>query len=421
MEIISSKNIFILLGEILRLIDKRMVDHGSRVAYILYRMLEIKGGYEQFELAEFALIGLLHDIGAYKVENSEDSLRYETTDAMPHAVYGSLFLKYISPLESKSKIVMYSHTDYQKMESLDYPYKDISNYINLLERADLFHNALGSKYDYKELSRYVGTKYSSEAYQLFSQALVKYNVFDKFKTGEYLAELEKLAENFVFSDAEKRKYLEMLLFISDFQNDYSINNAITCLCVSREIAKRMNATEEDLEMIYYGALLHDLGMLALPVELIKSPRKFTPEEMDKVKEHVAITERILKGKIDERVLCMAINHHERMDGSGYPRGLYNQQISQNERIIQLADIITSLSNKRSYRLGEANGKSSIIMILNDEVNHNKFSYGIVKTFIDNYDEIMEVVEKESKEGLAMFHKLNTQYEQVSAILKNEKK
>ena len=77
MEYISSKNIFLLLRDTLKLIDRRPMDHGSRVGYLFCKMLECKGGYEQFELADFLMLATLHDIGAYKTDKMGDRLNYE--------------------------------------------------------------------------------------------------------------------------------------------------------------------------------------------------------------------------------------------------------------------------------------------------------------------------------------------------------
>ncbi|MDE5865605.1 MAG: HD domain-containing protein [Lachnospiraceae bacterium] len=113
MEYIKSKDIFILMRDTLKLIHPRLMDHGSKVAYMVYKMLEEKGGYEEFELADIVMLVTLHDIGAYKTEAGvlNDMLRYESRDSRAHTIYGYLFFKYLSPLEELSRVIMYHHTD----------------------------------------------------------------------------------------------------------------------------------------------------------------------------------------------------------------------------------------------------------------------------------------------------------------------
>ena len=73
-EYITSKNLFYLICDTLKLMDESLIKHGTRVSYIMSKMLECKGGYEKFEIADFMLLGVLHDIGAYKTIMCANSL-----------------------------------------------------------------------------------------------------------------------------------------------------------------------------------------------------------------------------------------------------------------------------------------------------------------------------------------------------------
>ena len=97
MEYIRSKDIYLLMRDILKLINPTLMEHGSRVAYIVYKMLQEENRYEEFELADIVMVATMHDIGAYKTEKSRinDMLQYETRDSMAHSIYGSLFFKYL--------------------------------------------------------------------------------------------------------------------------------------------------------------------------------------------------------------------------------------------------------------------------------------------------------------------------------------
>ena len=110
-EYITSKNLFLLICDALNLMDKSLVKHGTRVSYIMSRMLECKGGYEKFEIADFMLLAVLHDIGAYKTDDVRKPLSYEAKNVLPHSIYGYLFLKYLSPLTEQSKMILYHHVD----------------------------------------------------------------------------------------------------------------------------------------------------------------------------------------------------------------------------------------------------------------------------------------------------------------------
>lgn len=108
MEYIKSKDIFLLMRDILKLIHPRPMEHGSRVAYMVYKMLQEEGQYEEFELADIVMIATFHDIGVYKTERGRihDMLRYETRDTMAHSIYGYLFFKYLSPVPDLAKVII---------------------------------------------------------------------------------------------------------------------------------------------------------------------------------------------------------------------------------------------------------------------------------------------------------------------------
>ena len=86
------------MSDTLKMADRRVMEHGSRVAYYLFKMLEHRGGYEKYELADIICLASLHDIGAYKTNNTKDLVGYEYKDPMPHATYGYLIFKHLSPL-----------------------------------------------------------------------------------------------------------------------------------------------------------------------------------------------------------------------------------------------------------------------------------------------------------------------------------
>ena len=111
----------------------------------------------------------------------------------------------------------------------------------------------------------------------------------------------------------------------------------------------MNVGTRDLEILYYGSLLHDIGKIVIPLSILEAPRRLTDEEMRIMKAHVVITGKILEGIMDERIVNVAYRHHEKLDGTGYPQGLRAEDLSQLERIVAVGDILSALYSKRSYK------------------------------------------------------------------------
>lgn len=415
MEYIHSKDIFLLMRDTLKMIDRRAMDHGSRVAYYLYKMLECKGGYEKFELADFVCLASLHDIGAYKTENLNELIRYECREPMSHATYGYLVFKHLSPLSELSSIILYHHTDYSKLEGINYEYKEIATYLNLAEKIDIYSAALGDKFDLGMFEKQAGTVISREALDLFKQAIKKYDIMRMVKKGSYKAELDDIASYMIFTNEDKRKFLEMLMYCQGFKSESYVVNTVTCLCIAECLAEKMGLNNLEKEQLYNGVLLHDIGMLAMPLEIIEAPRKLTSEEYEKVKMHVYLAEKALNDRMAEEVVAVIAAHHERCDGSGYPRGLRDGQMSQIQKILQVADTVTALLGSRAYR--PAFEKNEIVALLRKETAAGKYNKTVVNTLLNFYDEIIQQIKIRSEEILVTYRKLNQQYKQVSGKLR----
>ncbi len=414
-EIISSKDICKLIISVLKLEDKRLMDHGRRVAYILYRMLCVKGEHEDFEMADLAFLGVLHDIGAFKVAMGKEMLEFELSDPMPHSVYGFFFMKYLSPFQDKARILMYNHVDYQQLLKVDFEEKNISNYLNAAERFDIFQKSMGKKFDVKNLRKYEGSKYAKETLDILEAAMDRYNIRAKFESGEFENELDELFEGILFSDKERERYIEMLMYISGFRDEYNVINTVTAGYVAREIALRLGGIDSDqLAMLHFGCLIHDVGMLIVPQEIINAPRALMPEEMIILRKHVESLEIVMKDRLNSKVLSIAMAHHERLDGSGYPYGLRDEDMNILQKILMVADTVTGLTCDRPYRPPKS--KEKVIAILTDEVKKNKFSKDVVSAFIEHYDEIMKVVKERTEDVLKTWRGMQQQYEMVAGRL-----
>lgn len=417
MEYIKSRDIFVLMRNTLRLIHPRLMDHGSRVAYMVYKMLEEKGLYEEFELADIVMVATLHDIGAYKTEAGvlNDMLRYESRDSRAHTIYGYLFFKYLSPVEELAKVIMYHHMDWEQLRKIDYAYKDIAAYINIAEKMDIYYSAMGSQFNMQMFHKQAGTRLSEEGLNRFYEIAKKFDIFTKLKTGEYKDELERILDYMIFSNEGKKKFLEMLMYCTGFRNEQSVVDSITTIHICDKLAGRLVMTEDMKERLYYGALLHDIGMLVIPKEITEAPRKLNSEEIKKVRLHVNAAEKVLGSMLREDVLSIVLAHHERGDGSGYPKRMRAQQMNQEQKVLQVADTITGMTGKRPYR--EPLKKEQIIDGLNEEASLNRMDRQVVNAFITYYDEIMQSVETESAEVMKMYQMLNSQYALVSKRFK----
>lgn len=412
MDFISSKNIFLLIRDTLKLIDKRSMEHGSRTGYIFYKMLQQCGGYEKFEMAELVMLATLHDIGAYKTDDVKASLQFEAKNYMAHSIYGYLFLKYLSPMEEKSKILLYHHVDYTQIQGLNYTYKEEAAFLGLAEKIDIYREALGDKFDFSHLTKYAGTRYSEKALELFQQADEEFDIFERIQSNEYEKEVDELMDYILFTNEEKKRYMEMLMYSLGLRSPSKVVDSVTSMCICEELAHRLLMKETEAEKLYYGALIHDIGMLAIPEEIVEKNGELTAEEKKLIQKHVEISEEILKNRLDQDVLDIVMAHHERLDGSGYPKNLKEVSLNLPQTILQVADAVTSLMGGEFYQKNA--DEEEIIAYLQKEADGKRLSKQVVDTMVSCCGEIMEKVKIESEQILILHKKLETQFERVYA-------
>ena len=136
----------------------------------------------------------------------------------------------------------------------------------------------------------------------------------------------------------------------DAKDSYTNGHSTRVAQYSVMLAKKMGYEGEKLEQLQYAAMLHDIGKIGVPREIINKPSKLTDEEYAIIKTHPAIGENILKEVSEIPDIAIGARwHHERYDGKGYPDGLKGEEIPELARIIGVADAYDAMTSKRSYR------------------------------------------------------------------------
>lgn len=156
-----------------------------------------------------------------------------------------------------------------------------------------------------------------------------------------------------------------------------------------ELGKLLNVSDSELEALKAGALLHDVGKLAVPDHILNKPGRLTPSEFEKMKVHAAVGADII-GRVNFPFPVEAVvrYHHERWDGSGYPLGLKGEEIPLVARIISVVDFFDSTRCERPYRAGMTREESL------DELRRQagkSFDPLLVETFVKHIDRIESLI------------------------------
>jgi PAS domain S-box-containing protein/putative nucleotidyltransferase with HDIG domain len=144
--------------------------------------------------------------------------------------------------------------------------------------------------------------------------------------------------------------IEAIATIAETRDPYTAGHQRRVAQLASTIAREMKLPEEQVSKIRIAGLLHDIGKVAVPSELLSKPGKLSETEFDLIKTHPQLGKEILKTMELPWVICpIVLQHHERLDGSGYPRGLTGDEISLEARILAVADVVEAMASHRPYR------------------------------------------------------------------------
>ena len=190
--------------------------------------------------------------------------------------------------------------------------------------------------------------------------------------------IDEMANDIVSSVFRNTSAMTILTRIKD-KHSYNWRHMINCAIFTAVFAKYLGYKEEAVQQLAMGALLHDLGQAKLPQGIISRPSKLTSSEMDIIKRHVAQGLGLVKGEkgITPLILDMIVNHHERLDGSGYPRGITAEKLSRPARMMAIVDVYDALTADRPHQEGDEPINALRYLLANKEL----FDAELVQHFI----------------------------------------
>lgn len=191
-----------------------------------------------------------------------------------------------------------------------------------------------------------------------------------------------------------KKMIRALVHTIDAKDRYTNGHSLRVADYALEIAQRMKKNVEEQEKIYYAGLLHDVGKIRIPEDIINKSDKLTDDEFEQMKIHSITGYHILRDIYEDKTVAEGAKfHHERYDGTGYPNGLKGENIPEIARIIGVADTYDAMASNRSYR------KALPQKIVREEIEKGKgtqFDPEIADIMLQMIDDDKEYGMKESE-------------------------
>jgi HD-GYP domain-containing protein (c-di-GMP phosphodiesterase class II) len=167
----------------------------------------------------------------------------------------------------------------------------------------------------------------------------------------HLGKTFKSVLDMIIDDLSGHKDAMVMLLNMNASDTYLYHHSVNVCIYATVLGQAFGYSRDELMALGLGALLHDIGKTKLPQELLKKPTRLTPEEYEIIKKHPEYGFKLLKDEPNVPLLSahVAFQHHERLNGTGYPRGIANEDIHEYARWVGLVDSYDAMTTQRAYR------------------------------------------------------------------------
>lgn len=379
------KNIINTFLSAYNLFDKEIVLHCKEVAFITLSICNALS-MDETKKKDIMISAYLHDISASKTNLLDTLKKFETVEYHEHCLYGYVFFDTFMPCNNFSKYILYHHEPYNSkniINNIEIPSE--SNILKIADDISIF-KLICNDVTIEKIREFLISK--KDLYNplyldiLFSKT--GDDILTKLLDNSYLEYIDNYGDEIFVPNIDFVKIVEAMAFILDFKCETTNIHSQTVSLFSVLLAKEFELP--DMFEIRIGSLLHDIGKMGIPDSILKKPSSLTNEEFDIMKKHVEYTYEILSNLNNDKILKIASNHHEKLNGQGYPIGI--SDLSFAERLVAVADIFAALTQKRSYK--NSFTKEKIIKILLSCSNNCEIDSCIVNKIIEKYDYFIDM-------------------------------
>ena len=390
------------LSDALDLVGVTHIHHGKRVAYMAAECGK-RLGWDGARLDDLFQAAILHDCGVSKTTVHEKLVQLAWENDAEHCIVGAELLGSNALLRKFSDVVRYHHTHWSDLAGKDLAeqVKLSANCIYMVDRVDVLSVVAQAKYSdillgkdevREQIRERRGSWFAPELVDIFldiSQADAFWFALEGGYVNGYLATWSSHSRAQPVEFAELKALVKVFSYVVDSKSHYTRQHSDGVANLSRYLAEKLPLSEKNREMIELAALLHDIGKLRVPDELLEKPGKLTEPENNRMRRHSFDTYGILKNiKGMETIALWATQHHERIDGSGYPYQLKAADLSLEARIIAVADVFQALAQQRPYR--DALSPAEILPVLKEQVENDSLDAQVVALVEANLQECWKV-------------------------------
>ncbi|MGE4293341.1 MAG: HD-GYP domain-containing protein [Desulfovibrio sp.] len=380
------------LSRAMDLISRAVVNHHLRVGYFAAQLAGDVGLAADVQ-RDLLVAGLLHDAGALSLKSRLDALQFEH-DGVAHAEAGYRLLRPYERLRRVAQYVRLHHTPYRELSNRP-DFLPEANILFLADRIDaLIERGVPLPIQVEHIRSRIQSQSGLSIDPRLAEAFLDHRPGDAFWRGADHPDRElhtSAPEHLEQERLDAREVLELSRLFSqiiDFRSRFTSTHSSGVAATAVVLADKIGFGEREQLFMRIAGNLHDLGKLAVPAEVLDKPGPLNDREWQVMRDHALHTHRVLEDLQGlESVAKWAGEHHERLDGGGYPFGLGKWDLSMGSRIMSVADVFTAVAEDRPYRAGM--NRQDALGVLEEQAVSGLDSE-VVSLLWTNYEEINAV-------------------------------
>lgn len=376
-----------------------LMRHHQRVALLSLALAE-KVNMDENEKTALYCSALVHDAGTSTFSEKALLEHFEVVNPWQHCERGYTLLKKAGILAPLAQLVLHHHDRWDGVNNISglkgnsIPLS--SRILFLADRIDVLTKQPGNILDHREniikkIIAGAGIMFDPDLVDIFVELARKECFWLDLSSLLMESRLKKRMGKCPVIAGQDEIIGISLIFadIIDGKSPFTHRHSRLVAEVANLIASKLGYPEQKRKNIYVAGLLHDLGKLSIPEEILEKPTKLTRTEYNIIKQHTYITYQILD-MIDgfEEIKEWASYHHEKLNGEGYPFHLERDELSTGARIMAVADIFSALVEERPYRKGLPRNK--VEKIMRGMVESRSIDGEILNLLMENYQEAIDL-------------------------------
>ncbi|MDR1044752.1 MAG: HD domain-containing protein [Candidatus Adiutrix sp.] len=404
-------------AKVVDLVNATLANHHRRVAYIAGALGDLLN-LDRLSRNRLVMAAMVHDVGVIPLHALTDSLVFEK-DMERHSLAGWLLLDSCQVFRDEAKIIRYHHSSWQRILTLPEEERFPARLGNLVHLSDAIDVHVRTHFHpdnlVREISAGAGSIYSPEVAGAAVELVSRPGFLNNLSEASNSFWLPPGPELIIHED---RVALFALLFarVIDARSPFTATHSSGVAHSARFLYELAGLPDRNRPAIFVAGLLHDIGKMGVPLELLEKQGPLEPDEFRQVSRHALLSYEVLSDIPGfEKVAPWGAWHHERLNGRGYPQGLKADEIPLESRLMAVADVLTALSEDRPYRAGLSNDQ--VLSIMDRMVDEGALDGDVLALVHDHIEETFEVGRRARALAKRFFQRLGRDIAEATARAK----